>query len=120
MAKKILVIDDEEDFLRALEIRLTYAGFNTLSATNGLAALELINRNVPDLIVLDVQMPKMDGLEFISRIRRDNRYKSIPVIILTAGAFDISEEYETLAAANDFLLKSVDNEQIVDRINNCF
>lgn len=62
-------------------------------------------------------MPKMDGLEFIRSLRKDANLKDIPVLFLTAGAFEIADEVSTLSTAQDFLLKSVDNEQIVERIS---
>jgi len=61
-------------------------------------------------------MPKMDGLEFIKEIKKNNKFKQIPVIFYTAGAFDIAEEFETLSTGNDFMLKSVDDTQLVERI----
>ncbi len=115
MAHKILIVDDEEDFLQGLTIRLEHAGYEIQSACNGEEALDYV-KNTPDIIVLDVQMPKMNGLDFIRVIKKDTKFKKIPVLFLTAGAFEIAEEIEILAVAQDFLLKSVDNEQIIDRI----
>ena len=116
MAHKILIVDDEEDFLQGLAICLEHAGYESQSACNGEEALDYVLKNTPHIIVLDVQMPKMNGLDFIRVIKKDTKFKKIPVLFLTAGAFEIAEEIETLAVAQDFLLKSVDNEQIIDRI----
>jgi len=117
MSHKILVVDDEEDFLKAVEIRLTHSGFDPVTVKDGFEAKESMEKEQPSLILLDVQMPKMDGLEFIKEIKKDDRFKDIPVIFYTAGAFDIAEEFETLATGSDFMLKSVDDEELVDRIN---
>ncbi len=117
VAHKILVIYDEEDFLQALTIRLEHAGYTTTAARDGEEAFECLHNEKPDLIILDVQMPKMDGLEFIRTLRKDANLKDIPVLFLTAGAFEIADEVSTLSTAQDFLLKSVDNEQIVERIS---
>lgn len=116
MAKKILVVDDEKDFLKAITIRLNHAGYETCVAENGEEAFECLEKENPDLIILDVQMPKMDGLEFIRKLKKDSKFSETPTIFLTAGAFDIAEEVQILASAQDFLLKSVDNEQIIDRV----
>ncbi|KPK94889.1 hypothetical protein AMJ80_05305 [bacterium SM23_31] len=116
MSKKILIIDDEEDFLKAITIRLNHTGYDTYVALDGEEAYKIMEKEPPDLIILDVEMPKMDGLQFIKRLKDDERYKNIPVIVLTAGAFDIAGEVDTLAIAQDFLLKSVDNERIIERV----
>ncbi|MFC1564599.1 response regulator transcription factor [candidate division KSB1 bacterium] len=116
MAKKILIVDDEEDFLKAITIRLNHAGYETAVAKNGVEAQDYLKENGADLILLDVMMPKMDGLEFIKFLKNEENLKDVPVIFLTAGSFDIAEQVETLASAQDFMLKSVDNEQIIDRI----
>ena len=116
MAKKILIVDDEEDFLKALTIRLKNEGYATCAAKNGEEAYACLDTELPDLIVLDVMMPRMNGLQFLKKVKKDNRHKKIPVVVLTAGAFDISDEVMTLSTAQDFLLKSVDNEQITERI----
>lgn len=117
MSKKILIVDDEEDFLKAITIRLNHTGYDTCVALDGEEAYEIMNKEKPDLIILDVEMPKMDGIQFIRKLKKDKRYKNIPIIILTAGIFDIAGEIETLATAQDFLLKSVDNEKIIERIS---
>ena len=117
MAHKILVVDDEEDFLQGLIIRLEHAGYVATTARDGEEAFECLNNEKPDLIILDVKMPKMDGLEFIRKLRKDAKFKDSPVLFLTAGTFEIAEEILTLSTAQDFLLKSVDNEQILERIS---
>jgi len=117
MAKKrILVADDEEDFLTAITIRLKNAGFETDIARNGMEVKERCEKDLPDLIVLDVMMPKMDGFEVLRNLKENETFKGIPVIYLTAGAFDISQELDILSQAHDFMLKTVDGEKIVERI----
>lgn len=117
MSKKILIIDDEEDFLKAITIRLNHTGYDTCVALDGEEAYAIMEKETPDLIILDVQMPKMDGLQFMRNLKKEERYKNIPIIVLTAGAFDIAGEIDTLASAQDFLLKSVDNEKIIERVS---
>ncbi len=116
MARNILIVDDEADFSKALTIRLQHAGYLTSVACDGTEAIDFLEKNQTDLIILDVHMPKMNGLDFIKTVKKNDGLQNIPIVFLTAGAFDIAEEVETLATAQDFMLKSVDNEQIIDRI----
>ncbi len=80
----ILLVDDEDDILDLLAYNLESDGFSTVSAHNGLQALELASSHKPDLIVLDVMMPEMDGLEACRRLRQDAQLRTTPIIMLTA------------------------------------
>ncbi|RKY85295.1 two-component system response regulator [candidate division KSB1 bacterium] len=118
MAKRrILIADDEEDFLKAITIRLKSAGYETAVARNGLEVQKECEKEKPDLIVLDIMMPKMDGFEVLRKLKENESLKDIPVIYLTAGEFDISKELDILSMAQDFMLKTVDSDKIVERIN---
>ena len=81
MSKKILIVDDEEDFLNAIAIRLNHAGYETSVAKDGEEAYASLKKEKPDLILLDVQMPKMDGLEFIRKLKKDSKNKNIPIMV---------------------------------------
>ena len=119
MAKKrILIADDEEDFLTAMTVRLKIAGYETVVARNGFEVKEKCEKEAPDLIVLDIMMPKMDGFEVLREMKKDDSLKDIPVIYLTAGAFDISQELDILSQADDFMLKTVESHKIVEKIKN--
>lgn len=80
----ILVVDDEEDLLDLLEYNLKQEGFQTLLARDGVEALNMAREHEPDLIVLDIMMPKMDGIEACRRIRKDAHLRTIPILMLTA------------------------------------
>ena len=82
MTKKILVIDDEPELLKAMRIRLVSWGYDVLTATNGEEAIQLVKKEVPDAIILDIMMPEMDGIKTLKRIRRFN--KKVSVFMLTA------------------------------------
>ncbi|MFH1800953.1 MAG: response regulator [Candidatus Omnitrophota bacterium] len=84
MAPKILVVDDEPDILRLVETRLRANQYETLSACDGKTGLEMAGREHPDLILLDVMMPVMDGIETLRALKRNHETSSIPVIMLTA------------------------------------
>lgn len=80
--KRVLIVDDEEELLKAMKIRLVSWGYDVLTATNGKEAIQLVKREVPDAIILDIMMPEMDGIETLKRIRLFN--KKIPVLMFTA------------------------------------
>ncbi len=113
---KVLIADDEEDFVKAFMIRLENAGFQGVAVGDGEQVFTQIAQEKPDVIVLDVMMPKMDGLQVTRRLKENPDTKDIPIIFLTAGAFDIAEALDDLAHGQDFLLKTVNGEEIIDRI----
>ncbi|MFC1725944.1 response regulator [candidate division KSB1 bacterium] len=112
----VLIADDEEDFLKMISIRMDSIGYGYSIVRNGIEVLEYCKKEIPDLIVLDVMMPKLDGIQTLHKLKADEKLKDIPVIILTAGRFDISEELDDLATANDFLLKTIDIKLVLQKI----
>lgn len=80
----VLVVDDEEDLLSLLEYNLEQEGYEVLLARNGVEAIEKTQTHEPDLIILDVMMPKMDGIEVCERLRKDARLRTTPIMMLTA------------------------------------
>jgi len=83
-AKRILIVDDEPDVVSYLEMLLRDGGYETLSAANGQEAMELVRREKPNLVTLDISMPEASGTRFYKEIKRDAELASIPVIIVTA------------------------------------
>ena len=81
---RILIADDEADILRMVKFRLTNSGYNVLEASNGGTALELVIQEQPDLVLLDVMMPVMDGFQVLRQLQENIRTRQIPVIMLTA------------------------------------
>ena len=84
MAKKILVADDEPFVLRSIEYTLARAGYNVVTATDGEEAFHKVLAEAPDLVFLDIQMPRMDGNEVCKKLRQDPSRKSLPIIVITA------------------------------------
>lgn len=80
----VLVVDDEDDLLSLLEYNLEQEGYNVFLARDGVEAIEETRQHEPDLIILDVMMPKMDGIEVCERLRKDAHLRTIPIIMLTA------------------------------------
>lgn len=86
--KKILAVDDEKHIVRLVEVNLQRAGYEVETAYDGREALEKVKKSKPDLIVLDVMMPHLDGFSVLKALKQDPETKSIPVIMLTAKAQD--------------------------------
>ena len=84
MAEKILVVDDDLDTLKLVGMMLQRQGYNIVAAINGAQALSKVPAEKPDLILLDVMMPDIDGFEVCKRIRSDKAYASIPILMFTA------------------------------------
>jgi two-component system alkaline phosphatase synthesis response regulator PhoP len=92
MSKKVLLCDDEIHIARAAEIRLAQAGFEVRIAHDGQDAWEAILEDQPDVVVTDLQMPRVDGFELIRRIRANAATKDMPVLMLTAKGFELARE----------------------------
>ncbi|GMU94760.1 MULTISPECIES: response regulator transcription factor [Ignavibacterium] len=112
---KILLIDDEPDILEFLKYNLEQEGYQVITGTDGQQALDKISEN-PDLIVLDIMMPKLDGFEVMERIRADKRYKDIPVIFLTAKAGEVNEIKGLELGAIDYIQKPISPKKLIARV----
>lgn len=112
----VLVADDEPDLLDLLVYRLSHSGYEVVSARDGDEALRLARDTGPDLAVLDVMMPKLDGFELTRKLREEERTRQIPVILLTARAqeTDVASGFE--AGADDYLRKPFDPDELVARV----
>ncbi|MHC4295132.1 MAG: response regulator [Planctomycetota bacterium] len=92
MSKKILVTDDEAHILHVLSMKLTNAGYEVITAIDGEEALELCMTEKPDLLITDYQMPVMSGLQMCMELRKADKTRDIPTIMLTARGFDIGTD----------------------------
>ena len=114
---KVLVVDDEPDILELLEYNLVKEGYDVKTASNGLKAIEVAREFLPNLILLDIMMPKMDGIEACRKIREIPKMKDAFILFLTAR----SEEYSEVAAfevgANDYLTKPIKPRALMSRIS---
>ncbi len=113
MTKTILVVDDEKRLVSLVESYLTQEGFHVLGAYNGRDALMIARREKPDLIVLDVMMPEMDGYEFIRRHRAD---QNTPIILLTARVDDDEKVVGLEVGADDYITKPFRPRELVARV----
>jgi DNA-binding response OmpR family regulator len=112
----ILVADDEEDVRELVTYRLTRSGYRVIGAGDGQEALELATERTPDLMVLDVMMPKLDGYELTRRVRAEASLRSIPVILLTARSQETDVDRGFEVGADDYLKKPFNPDELVARV----
>ena len=112
----ILVADDEEDLRELVSYRLSRSGYEVVEAVDGQEALELATERTPDLMVLDVMMPRLDGYELTRRVREQDSLRSVPVILLTARSqeTDVSRGFDV--GADDYLRKPFNPDELVARV----
>jgi DNA-binding response OmpR family regulator len=116
MPQTILVIDDEAELVKLLDYNLTKAGYLALSARNGAAGLEQARKHAPDLIILDVMMPEMDGWEVCKRLRADPATAAIPLLMLTAKAEEGDRVLGLELGADDYVTKPFGVRELVARV----
>ncbi len=117
MSKKtILVVDDEQDLLDLIEYNLKKEGYNVLKAENGLEGIQAAKDHRPNLVLLDIMMPKMDGIETCEQMRADPELRQIPIIFLTARSDEKTEIEGLNKGADDFITKPISTTKLVSRI----
>ncbi len=116
----ILVIDDDTAVLDRVGKILTQAGFQPVNATSGLDGLKLLNTGRVDLVILDVNMPGLDGLQTCRMIRGAEKHRDLPILMLTARG-DITDMMEARKmGANDYMVKPIEPELLIKKIERLF
>jgi two-component system alkaline phosphatase synthesis response regulator PhoP len=120
-AKKILLVDDDPDFVEGAKIVLEKSDFEVITAFSGKECLERIREKRPDLIILDIMMPKKSGFEVCKELKSDIEYNKIPVVMLTALKQKLSRTSYSIAEgleleAEDYLEKPIEPKELVSRI----
>jgi CheY-like chemotaxis protein len=113
---KILIAEDERDIRDLITFTLTFAGYQVVAASNGEEALNLARQEIPDLILMDVRMPRMTGYEACTAMKADPKLKDIPVIFLSAKGQDSEIQIGMQAGAVEYLLKPFAPDQLTARI----
>ena len=113
---KILYVEDEDDSIYMLKNRLTRAGFTVLIATNGVQGVAMATSEQPDLILMDLSLPDVDGWEVTRRIKADPATKHIPVIAITANAMAGDKDKALAAGCDDFDTKPVEMARLLEKI----
>lgn len=116
MSQKILLVDDEEDILEFLSYNLIKDGFEILTANNGAKGLALAKKHKPDLVILDVMMPEMDGVDVCQRIRELPELDESLVLFLSARAEDYSQLAGFSAGADDYITKPIKPKLLISRV----
>ncbi len=113
---KIVIAEDEPDIRELIAFTLRFAGFEVVPTSNGAEALDAVRREVPDLIMMDVRMPKMTGYEACRAIKADPKVQHIPVIFLSAKGQEAEIKEGLEAGAEEYLLKPFAPDQLIERV----
>jgi DNA-binding response OmpR family regulator len=116
MNERILVIEDDLGALRLAQYVLQYEGYEVLTATNGLAGLKKAQSEQPDLVILDVMLPGVDGFEICHRLRAEPQTAQLPILMLSAKAQAVDLAMGLKVGADDYLSKPTDAAEIVRRV----
>lgn len=114
--KKILLTDDEPNIVRVVSARLKTQGFEVISANDGEAALEVFYREKPDLVLLDIMLPKLDGYKVCQKLKADPKWKHVPVILFSAKAQDTDKQAGRDHGADAYIAKPFQPEQLLETI----
>lgn len=112
----VLVADDDNDILSLVSFRLELAGYDVVTASDGQAALDLILERHPAIAVLDVRMPRLNGLDVTRRVRSEGAVKNMPVILLTASVQEASVTNGFESGASDYMKKPFSPEELIARV----
>ncbi|MCF8284462.1 MAG: response regulator transcription factor [Sphingobacteriales bacterium] len=115
--QKILIVDDEPDILELIEYNLKKEGYQVYTATNGLEAIQSAKKNQPELIILDIMMPKLDGIETCRQLRALPEFKTTFMVFLTARSEEYSEISGFNVGADDYIAKPIKPRALISRIN---
>jgi len=116
MAREVLVVEDEPDIRRLVVLHLERDGFRCRTAATGTDALREVKTAVPDLVVLDLMLPELDGLEVCRRLRRDPGTASVPIIMLTAKSDEVDRVVGLEVGADDYVAKPFSPKELVARV----
>ena len=116
MGKTILIVEDDPASQKLTRDLLSVAGYNTLQATDGEQGIELAKANKPDLILMDIMMPKIDGYGACFALKSDETTKRIPIIMLTAIGFDLNKTLAERLGANGYITKPIDTNGLLNSV----
>lgn len=114
--KRILIVDDEPDLVKFMQARLQQAGHEVLTASDGQEGLIMARRERPDLVLLDLMLPKMDGYKVCRMLKLDQKYKNIPIIMLTAKGEEADKALGFEAGADAYIIKPYEHGVVLSKI----
>lgn len=115
--KKILIVDDEQDIVESLKFVLEASGYTCYCAYNGEDGLRLAKEIIPDLMILDVMMPKINGFKISRLLKFDSKYKNIPILMVTARTQDEDKLIGEETGADEYITKPFELDDIVKRVD---
>ena len=116
MPKRVMIVEDNELNMKLFRDLIEAAGYDTIQTRNGLEALDLAREHRPDLILMDIQLPEVSGLEVTKWLKEDDELHTIPIIAVTAQAMSGDEEKALEAGCNDYLSKPIDEDLLMEKI----
>lgn len=116
MPQKILIVDDEPNIVIPLQFLMEQNGYNILVAQSGEEALEMISKEKPDLVLLDIMLPGVDGFEVCEIVRLNPEWRNIKIIFLTAKGRDVDIAKGMVLGADEYITKPFSNQQIIDAV----
>lgn len=114
---RVLTVDDSRTILAMLHHTLTNAGFEVIQAENGQVGLDMLGRQEVDVVITDINMPVMDGIEFIRRVRATGRHNSLPILILTTETSQDKRDQGRAAGGTGWIVKPFDPEKLINVIH---
>jgi|TARA_R110002073_G_scaffold63846_3_gene160013 two-component system chemotaxis response regulator CheY len=116
MSQTVLTVDDSRTMRQMLQVALGDAGFRVVQAEDGVDGLEVLEDESPDVIITDINMPRMDGFGFIEGVRADDRFRSIPILVLTTESDDAKKTRARDAGATGWIVKPFNPEKLIGAV----
>jgi DNA-binding response OmpR family regulator len=118
--ERVLIVDDDPDIQKLVSYNLTQAGFRVSLAATGVAALDSVRDQAPDLIILDIMLPDLDGLEVCRKLRQQDKTRRIPIVMLTARTQEVDRVVGFELGADDYVMKPFSPRELVLRVKSIF
>ncbi|MCF8880098.1 response regulator [Hyphobacterium sp. SN044] len=116
MSQTVLTVDDSRTMREMLRAALDTAGFRVIQAEDGVDGLDRLEEEMPDVIITDINMPRLDGFGFIESVRGDERYRGVPILVLTTESEPAKKMRARDAGATGWIVKPFDPERLVDAV----
>ncbi|MCG8035706.1 MAG: response regulator [Candidatus Thiodiazotropha taylori] len=117
MPKKILIVDDEPNIVFSVEFLMKRSGYEVVSAADGEQAMQLLTDEIPDLMILDVMMPRKNGFEVCADVRNEQRLADLPILMLSAKGRDAEIKKGLSLGANAYITKPFSTHELVEKVN---
>ncbi len=117
MPKKVLIVEDEQILLELLEKKLTQKGYQVTTAKDGIQGIDRIKEEIPDIILLDIIMPRMGGFEVMEKLHKDDKFSKIPIIIISNSGQPVEIDLAQKLGAKDWLIKTdFDPQEVIEKV----